>query len=225
MSEKSDLHLHSVSVVILANAHNPSILSPSFLESNGIVPKDWKVVETVTTPAVSFIRYDNGVQWTVDQQRLTIIDKCNISFYEKYDGPIHCLAKSYVEKLPYVVYLDLGLNCIVSTVRKNSRQWVTEQFLKPNSYKAKLTMTPKFSIELDGHVLNLEIVSKSASRNNNNNNNNSNNDNPPSDSVIVHCNFHYDKFSDSALLCEKISEWNDTQKSISSVLCKILEGS
>ena len=221
MSEKSDLHLHSVSVVILANAHNPSILSPSFLESSDIVPEGWKVAETVTTPAVSFIRYGNGVQWTVDQQRLAITDKCNISFYEKYDGPVHCLAKSYVEKLPHVSYLDLGLNCVVSTVRKNPRQWITEQFLKTNSYETKLTMTPKFSIELDGHVLNLEIVSESASRNNDN----SNDDNPPSDSVIVHCNFHYNKFSNSTLLCEKISGWNDTQKSISSVLCKILEGS
>ena len=220
MSEKLDLWLHSVSVVILANAHNPSILSPSFLESNGIVPKDWKVVETATTPAMSFIRYDNGVQWTVDQQRLTIIDKCNISFYEKYDGRIHQLAKSYVEKLPHVSYLDLGLNCVVSTVRKNPQQWVTDQFLKTNSYGAKLTMTPKFSIELDGHVLNLEIVSGSTSHNNN-----SNNDNPPSNSVIAHCNFHYDKLSDSALLCEKISGWNGTQKNISGVLCKILEGS
>ena len=134
------------------------------------MPKDWKVVESVTAPAASFIRYDNGVRWTVDQLRLAITDECNTPFYEEYDGQIRCLAKSYVEKLPHIVYLSLGLNCTVSTVHKNPRQWVTEQFLKTNSYGAELTVTPKFSIESDGHVLNLKTVSGSVLRNNNGNN-------------------------------------------------------
>ena len=54
--------LHSVSVVVTAEFHNPSILNPDFLESKEIVPSDWTGTEAITTPQVSFVRYENEIQ-------------------------------------------------------------------------------------------------------------------------------------------------------------------
>ena len=76
--------LHSVSVVVTAEFHNPSILNPDFLTSNEIVPPDWTVTEAVTTPPVSMVRYDNAIQWIVDQSNLTVTEICESPFRDDY---------------------------------------------------------------------------------------------------------------------------------------------
>ena len=61
MSESPAFSLHSVSVVVTAQFHNPSILNPDFLVSRQIVPEGWAVAETLTTPPVSVVKYENGI--------------------------------------------------------------------------------------------------------------------------------------------------------------------
>ena len=80
MSENPRVSLHSVSVVVTAQFHNPSILNPDFLASREIVPADWKVAETLTTPPVSVVKYENGVEWSVDQSRLTVAEQSGPGF-------------------------------------------------------------------------------------------------------------------------------------------------
>ena len=210
MHEASDLLLRSVSVVILADVHNPSILNPNFLKQEGIVTEEWKISETVTTPPFSFITYDNGIRLTVDPQKFIIIEKCNFNIQEKYTGHIHKIARRYVEKLPHVSYYSLGLNCAVSFMHKDPKQWITKRFLKSN-FKSGLYMTPKFSMEFDGHVLNLEIISGSMS----------NNQNAAHDSIRIRCNIHHD-ISNSVMLCDHMKRWNDIQKKITDVLYEIV---
>ena len=65
MPEDTSYWLHTVSVVVTAEFHNPSILNPDFLVSREIIPADWVVTEAVTTPPVSVVRYNNGIQWVV----------------------------------------------------------------------------------------------------------------------------------------------------------------
>ena len=84
MPEDTPYRVHSVSVVVTAEFHNPSILNRDFLVSNGIVPKDWEVVEAITTPPVSIVRYSNGIQWNVDQSRLTVDENCGAPFQNEY---------------------------------------------------------------------------------------------------------------------------------------------
>ena len=52
MSENPPISLHSVSVVVTAQFHNPSILNPDFLESREIVPADWTVADSTVDGAV-----------------------------------------------------------------------------------------------------------------------------------------------------------------------------
>ena len=43
-------------VVVLAREHNPTILHPSFLGAQGIVPKDWQLAEPpMCTPPLSMV--------------------------------------------------------------------------------------------------------------------------------------------------------------------------
>ena len=112
MSSDSPFWLHSVSVVVTAEFHNPSILNQSFLVSQEIVSKDWEVEEAITTPPFSVLRYSNGIQWIVEQSKLTVSEKPESSFKDEYQ--VHQLANRYLEKLPHVPYRSLGLNCQVS---------------------------------------------------------------------------------------------------------------
>lgn len=67
----------SFSVVVIANDHNPTILNPDFLRTNNIIPSDYAVKNTVTTPPFSTVEYENGITISVEIDKLQVIN--NIS--------------------------------------------------------------------------------------------------------------------------------------------------
>ena len=149
MLEEPVLQLQSVSVVVTAQFHNPSILNPDFLISQEIVPESWEVAETVTTPAVSFVHYQNGIRLTVDEGKLTVIENCKSSFQEEYR--VHQVVNAYLTKLPHVPYRSLGLNCQVSMRQENPQDWLVQRFLKPGDWSrgesVVRSMVPRFAVK------------------------------------------------------------------------------
>ena len=132
MTEDSPYRLQSVSVVITAEFHNPSILNPDFLVSKGIVPPEWKVAEAITTPPVAIVRYDRGIQWIVEQSKLIVTEERGSSFGDHYE--VHGLVRKYLENLPHVSYRSLGLNWAASFRRDDPEGWLTQRFLKPGKW-------------------------------------------------------------------------------------------
>ena len=132
MPEESVFRLDSISVVVTAQSHNPSILSRDFLVSQEIVPANWKVTEAFTTPAVSLVRYENGIQLVVDEGKLTVVENCKSSFQDKYLA--HTVVNAYLEKLPHVPYRSLGLNCTVVMRQEGPQDWLIHRFLKPGAW-------------------------------------------------------------------------------------------
>ena len=126
MADEPGVRLHNVSVVVTAEYHNPSILNPDFLVSRGIVPSEWTVAETLTTPPVSVVKYTNGIAWTVDQSRLTVAENCGPAFGNHYKS--HALVTAYLKQLPHVPYRGLGLNCQVSRLHRDPLSWLVERF-------------------------------------------------------------------------------------------------
>ena len=152
MLEEPVLQLHSASVVVTAQFHNPSILNPDFLISQEIVPESWEVAETVTTPAVSFVHYQNGIRFTVDEGKLTVNENCKSSFQEEYR--VHQVVSAYLTKLPHVPYRSLGLNCQVSMRQENPQDWLVQRFLKPGDWSRGeplvRSMVPRFAVKAGG---------------------------------------------------------------------------
>lgn len=126
MVDTPPLRLHAVSVVVTAAFHNPSILNPDFLVSRAIVPQGWNVAETLTTPPVAVVKYDNGIAWTVDESRLTVTEECGPAFGDAYR--VHGLVDAYLGKLPHVPYRGLGLNCQVTVSQSDPERWLIERF-------------------------------------------------------------------------------------------------
>jgi hypothetical protein len=102
--------LYRFSSVVVGEAHNPTILNPNFLEAEGIVPKSWgwKVKETMTTPPLAVVKYENGVAITVEQNKLQVTDLNVEGGLEK--SKVGEIASAYVTILRHVRYTAVGNN-------------------------------------------------------------------------------------------------------------------
>jgi len=103
------LEMLSASVVVVAQGHNPTILHPAFLSSQGIVPADWETAEApVCTPAFAVVKFSNDIVFVVDADKFQVSD--NRFQADPAGSPLSDLAIRYVEKLPHVRYTAVGIN-------------------------------------------------------------------------------------------------------------------
>lgn len=98
--------LRRADIVIIASAHNPSIIAPQWLKDNSLIIE--KPIHFVNTPDFSLFESES-FSLVVDHQRLQITAK-------KQDrGALRSLANvaaNYVRLLPHITYRSLGLNLL-----------------------------------------------------------------------------------------------------------------
>ena len=88
-SPKTNLIILNTSVVIVASAHNPSILHPAFLQAQEIVPLDWETIEQpISTPAFSITKYSNGIVFIAESNKFQVRD----------DNPSENISESEIPK-------------------------------------------------------------------------------------------------------------------------------
>lgn len=121
--------LHSA-IVVLAKQHNPAILHPSFLSSEGIVPAEWEIDETpVSTPVFAMVKYKNRVVFTVQENRFQVEQGEPDEDVAK--SPLAELTLKYTEKLPHVEYHAVGINFKGFIEHGDAQAVIMERFLKP----------------------------------------------------------------------------------------------
>jgi len=124
------LEILNSSVVVLAKHHNPTILHPSFLSSEGIVPSDWEIAEPpVSTPVFAMVKYKNGIILSVEENRFQVRREEMQEDVEKSQLPV--LACKYVQKLPHVKYQAVGINFKGFIECDTPEALVMDRFLKP----------------------------------------------------------------------------------------------
>ncbi len=131
--------LDSVSVIILAREHNPTIVNPDFLKGNGIVGSDWETADNpplLSSPGLAIVSFRNGIQWHVDPNNLTIQEEVNGDFKESY--LVHKCAEKYVEVLRYVPYTALGMNWHLSIGAEEPLNWVKNRFLREGEWQSSI---------------------------------------------------------------------------------------
>lgn len=115
------------SAVVVAKDHNPSILNKDFLAFQKIVPEDWELAQTISTPPFAQVRYDNGVAITVEQNKLQVTD------LGVEDDPLASkapdIAAAYVKTLPHVRYLSVGLNIQTAIEMTSPETYLKNRFL------------------------------------------------------------------------------------------------
>ncbi len=217
MPGDTSLRLHSVSIVVTAEFHNPSILNHGFLVSEGIVPQSWGIAGAISTPPFSVVEYRNGVRWTVEKQKMMVMEICDSSFGESYI--VHDLATKYLEKLPHVPYRHLGLNCVVSVKRDDPVKWTTQRFLNPEVLTQKnvkiLGMLPRIAVAAHDAVLNLTFGDT----------NMMGIEDMRENAIGIECNVHHEGPLDVPALRVAIDRWQERQHLIIDSLGKLLGSS
>ena len=213
----SQYRLHLVSVVVTAQSHNPSILTPEFLSSSGIVPDDWTVGEAIGVPPFSLVGFQNGVRWTLDAARLNVTEGCAASFQDAY--LIHDSVIEYLRKVDYVPYRSLGLNWTVSAESGDPGGWLTRRFLKDGPWSKRnqrpVSMIPRFRLDTGGPVLNLAFGDQLVAQR----------DAESSDSIScisVDCNVHHEGPLNAVELRDAIGLWKSHQSLIVKTLDTLL---
>jgi len=208
------LFLHWVNVVILAKSHNPSILNPDFLRINGIVPSDWEANEVLTTPAFATVRYPTNSVFLLDQERLEIRKEGDTSFQDNYD--IHNFASRYVKVLPHVSYTSAGLNWHISMEMDGPERFITERFVRPESWKESgaelLQSSVKLSLQVENATCNVNFSPGKARV-------------PGREyypAVIINVNFHCEGPFTADQIVAIMKEWKNREDYLNKLLPKLL---
>lgn len=120
--------VNDTSVVMLAQAHNPAIITPDFLRKNSIAEESWELDEhapLISTPGASLISFKNGAQWQVLPDRCVIMEKMDNEFENSY--LVKECAEKYVAVLKHIPYTAVGINWGLSLVAGEDMQ----SWLKP----------------------------------------------------------------------------------------------
>jgi len=96
--------LDRADIVILAEAHNPSILSPQWLKDNELITE--KPDQFVHTPDFSFFNSKN-YHLVVDRQRLQVTTKKTT---KQLLEALKNFALNYCKILPHIPYKSIGMN-------------------------------------------------------------------------------------------------------------------
>lgn len=106
---KNDFSITELSFVIVGRNHNPTILNPDFLKYNNIVPVDWELAKPpICLEPMAEVAFGNSVKINAQLDRVIFCETL-VSDVVK-DIHIDDIATKYVETLPHVQYLAVGLN-------------------------------------------------------------------------------------------------------------------
>ena len=119
------LILLNSSIVVLAEAHNATILHPEFLKNQGIVPRDLQPIDNpICTPALSIVRY-RDLAFTADSAKLQLLATSDVM-----RSALSRIAARYVEVLPHVHYTAVGLNFVGYIRDDQPEQWLENRFFR-----------------------------------------------------------------------------------------------
>lgn len=197
-----DFELLSTSIVVIAQDHNPSILHPAFLTSQGIVPPEWELAsDPVCTPAFSIAAFTNGITFNVENNRFVVTEeKANGNPYESH---IADLVMSYVKTLPHVRYKATGVNFTGFCLCAEPKQFLITRFLRAGAWNSdSLPMKAfgsRFLYEIDGAALRFELDAGEVKL-----------ENESASAVIVNGNIHQEIYDNPLDKLEEIlNGWSD----------------
>ncbi len=174
---------YKVSAVVLAQGHNPTILHPSFLQNEGIVPPEWEPSKPpVCTPPFAAVSFTSGFSFVVEQERLVVSfsgEKAELRILDVAE-----MAMKYTAKLPHVSYTAVGINFDTFYPMNDPAGWILQRFIRQgpwNSEELPLAAA-KQGLTYNFPDCQLNISIEAGSRSDKNQNSQS--------GVVLHANYH-----------------------------------
>ena len=166
---KTDLELIELSVVLVADSNNPSIVNPDFLKYNGVVDAGFEVQDfPISTPAFSQVAYKNGITVTSDPARVLIQQTRELTRANVMSPGI---AKRYLQCVPHVPYRAIGINPkvfrripgqepnVIAIMLRDKGAWMSFQDVNPD-------VQLKAIYRYQGRVISLDVMSTHRTENN-----------------------------------------------------------
>jgi hypothetical protein len=145
------MDLIEASAVILAQGHNPTILHPSFLVAQGIVPAEWELAAPpISMPPLATATYNNGISFAADESRLIVRDARPIGGRERFRA--YELARLYAQSLPHVPYAAVGVNFQAFLPVQNPLQRSLEHIFRREAFENGFGMPESFNLSLQRSV-------------------------------------------------------------------------
>ena len=105
---QSSVELVQLSVVLIADHVDPSMINPDFLRLNGIVNHDLQTGQPpVSTPVFSQVAFEDGFTVTAQTDRVEFVQRGE-TLTEDAASPN--VARRFLEKIPYPAYKAIGIN-------------------------------------------------------------------------------------------------------------------
>jgi hypothetical protein len=202
------LTLLNSSIVVLAEAHNTTILHPEFLKNQKIVPSDWSPVEgALCTPALSVVKYPR-VALTADTGKFQIIEPT-----DKPEGlMIADIAAKYIEALPHVHYTAIGINFVGYIKTPAPTDWLESRFFRVGDKQSRGEVAgAKFTYDEQHATLTWDVgtVQQPTS--------------DPSPCILVNSNYNFNLRRDSAVEDAKgvLARFSECMNHFNSVVSKV----
>jgi hypothetical protein len=151
-----------VNTVLVAKGHNPTILHPSFLKNEKIVPHDWELSkDPICTPPFATVAFTSGFSFVVELERLQVA--FNGENADSQVVAVSEMARKYAEKLPHVMYTAVGINLSIFCEFQEPERFLLQRFVKDgpwNSNEMPVASTKQhFTYVCDDHQLHVSIES------------------------------------------------------------------
>lgn len=212
--------LDNFAIVILAQAHNPSILNPDFLKNQKIVDESFTPTNVICTPPVAQISYQEGITIMAEFEKLQFTD--TVTTRIPFESPIPDIAMKYVRALPHVRYTAAGINFVghyPCKDKETAANLLPSKFLKEGNWSSFGDATPYVGINfkyLVGNVhctIKLDTTDVSRSKE------------APSSVIMISSNYHVDSDNIEGITT-LISNWKTQYTHFSGIVIDVLpEGS
>lgn len=153
-----------ITIVLVAQNHNPTILNPDFLKFNKIVPENWNLKENpICIEPMAQVVFENGIQITAELNKVIFLEPVrNEKDINKVEIPD--IAIRYIETLPHVNYMTVGINPkghLSFATEDDAQDFILDTFVNTNPWK-QFASKPKnigfkFSYNLEKAILTLAI--------------------------------------------------------------------
>lgn len=106
--QRSDITLTALSVVLIADNIDPSMINPDFLRHSGIVASDLQTEQLpISTPVFSQVTFEGGLAVIAQPDRFAFVQQGE-SLEEDIASPN--TARRFLEKVPHPAYKAIGIN-------------------------------------------------------------------------------------------------------------------
>ena len=218
--KRSGVKLVEVSVVLVTNQNDPSILNPDFLRHNKFVDAGLQVRDApLLSPVFSQVRFHGGITVKADPERIILEQANNDLALENVKPPT--MAKQFVKLFPNSVYKAVGINSKFFCDNANQPMMVSDFLVKKGEWlsfqSSKPTIQLKSVHRLEDKAINLDVVEAKG--------NNSNNSEEVATGILFQANIHRDlQDADQDMRKKKllsvISSWKKDLSDIRDLLSK-----